>query len=97
VQALLITLLIGSLLLAPTLATTAAARKPTIAEKYAAEQRRSSKEAARESDAADRDNAIRVKLKKARQTRRSMVRNGEDTIDIDDDIERLKRTTGDDE
>ena len=93
----LLIVFISVLLLAPSFATTAAARQMTLGEKYEHDQRKSAKEGERASDAEQRERSLRVKLKKAKQARRTMVRNGEDTMDIDDDIERLKRDAGADE
>ena len=95
-QSLLI-VFISMLLMAPSFAGTAAAKQMTLGEKYEHDQRKSAKEGERESDAEQRARSLRIKLKKAKQARRTMVRNGEDTMDIDDDIERLKRDSGSDE
>jgi hypothetical protein len=83
-----------ALLLTPSLATVADARRPTIQDKHAQEQRKSRKESERYSDADEREQSMRIKLKKFRQARRTMTKNGDDTTDIDEDIERLRRDSG---
>jgi hypothetical protein len=83
-----------ALLLAPSFATVADARRPSIQEKHAQEQRKARKESERYSDADERDQSMRIKLKKYRQTRRTMTKNGDDTTDIDESIERLRRDSG---
>lgn len=87
----LLIILLGSLLLLPSFVTPAAARQQTLGEKYDAEQRKIAKHGEHDADADDRARAVHLKLKRARQTRRSIVKNGDDTLDIDENIERLKR------
>lgn len=93
----LLIIFVSVMLFTPSFATTAVARNSTLEEKYEQEQRKSRKEGERESDAEERERALRIKLKKAKQARRTMIHNHEDTLDIDDDIERLKRDSGGDE
>ncbi len=90
----LIVLLIGSLLLAPGLATSAFAKKLSLPEQYEVEQHKLQKESEHVTDQEEREDALRMKLRKARQTRRSLTKNREDTLEIDEDIQRLKRESG---
>ncbi len=89
-----IVLLVGSLLLAPGLATSAFAKKLSLPEQYEVEQRKLQKESEHVTDQEEREDALRMKLRKARQTRRSLTKNREDTLEIDEDIQRLKRESG---
>src|SRR4051812_17044086 len=74
--------------------TSADARQPTLQEKSDQAQRKERKDSERFSDVEEREKSLRVKLKKARQTRRTMTKNGEDTTDVDEDIEQLRRDSG---
>ena len=83
-----------ALFLAPTFTAVTEARQPTIQDKYEQEQRKARKESERHSDSDEREQSMRIKLKKFRQARRTMTKNGDDTTDIDEDIERLRRDSG---
>ena len=83
-----------ALTLMPSYATVADARQPTLQDKYDSEQRKARKDSERYSDADEREQSMRIKLKKFRQMRRTMTKNGDDTTDIDEDIEKLRRDSG---